>query len=85
MIRNLKHYAWQFVEEDNTIVLIDKREKKTLVLSMAMADSFVRAYVSFKTRQRVNEKKALREGYQRRLEAVAERIGRLRVRLERKK
>ena len=84
MIRNLKHYSWQLIEEDGTIVAFDKKRNVSLVLSMAMADSFVRAYISFKTRQRINEKKALREGYQKRMERMSERISQLKGRLEKK-
>ena len=85
MIRNLKHYSWQLIEEDGTIVAFDKKRNISLVLSMPMADSFVRAYISFKTRQRINEKKALRESYQKRMERMAERISQLRSKLEENK
>lgn len=82
MIRNLKYYSWQLIEEDGTIVAFDKRNNISLVLSMAMADSFVRAYISFKTRQRINEKKVLREKYQKRVEGMLERIEKLKSRKE---
>jgi len=82
MIRNLKHYSWQLIEEDGTIVAFDKKRNVSLVLSMAMADSFVRAYISFKTRKGISEKKALREKYQKRVEGMLERIEKLKSRKE---
>ena len=84
MIRNLKYYSWQLIEEDGTIVAFDKKRNISIVMSMAMADSFVRAYISFKTRKGINEKKALREGYQKRMERMSERISQLKGRLEKK-
>lgn len=82
MIRNLKYYSWQLIEEDGTVVAFDKKRNTSLVMSMAMADSFVRAYIGFKTRKGINEKKVLRERYQRRLERMSERLDKLKSKKE---
>lgn len=60
--RELKYYKWSF--EKNKVTLLEKRVNgEKMTLSMAMADSFVRAYISFKNNQRIEEKKSLADSY----------------------
>ena len=77
MIRELKYYRWIF--DKGKVVLFDKRKNIGFPLNMLMADSFVRAWISFKNRQRVEEKDKLRlaarkqrEKYQARTKALRE-------------
>lgn len=55
-VRNLKYYSWIF--DKGYVYLICKKVggAGSMRLSMPMADSFVRAYISFKNAQRINEK-----------------------------
>lgn len=83
MIRELKYYRWEF--NNNKIILTNKRNGSNFVVSMAMADSFVRAYISFKTCQRNYEKDIVRkatnkriDGYRGRIHKLQEMVGKLR-------
>ena len=82
MIRNLKYYKWVFDEKTNLVCLVDKRLVKTLVLNMTMVDSFVRAYIGFKTRQRTSEKRVLKEKHQKRIEKMLVQIEQLKDKLK---
>lgn len=52
-VRELKYFKWVF--EKDKIVLVNKRENKSFILTMAMADSFSRAYISFKNKYRIEQ------------------------------
>jgi hypothetical protein len=51
--RILKYYEW--VYEDGAVSLLDKRNSNKMVLSMAMAESFCRACIGFRNRQRIEQ------------------------------
>ena len=75
MIRSLKYYDWSF--EKRKISLLDKRATVGMVLAPATSDSFVRAWISFKNRQRIEEKEALRKAFKKQAEKYQEKIERL--------
>ena len=79
MIRNLKNYKW--VYGDGQIMLINKRNSESITLSMAMADSFVRAYISFKVRYNIEQRTLLREQLKRQREVNKVRVDKLKERI----
>jgi hypothetical protein len=77
--RELKDYKWIF--EKGTITLINKRNNNKMPLSLAKADSFVRAYISFKNRHRIEQSKrfhnmmtGMKSRYQERIDKLVRKI-----------
>lgn len=75
MQRELKHYTWIF--EDKKVTLVDKREGIMMTLKMDKMDSLVRAYVSFKTRHRIELCKELRARLKEQGETYRKRVKKL--------
>lgn len=75
MKRELKNYIWIF--ENDIVTLVDKEKGISFVLKMDKLDSLVRAYVSFKTRRRIEMCKELRLKLRKQREAYQERIKKL--------
>ena len=69
--RKLKYYEWSY--ENEKILLLDKKNKNIFELNMAMADSFVRAYISFKNNCRLEREAKLRKNFLARLQRLKER------------
>ena len=77
MTRILKYYTWEY--ENGMVYLVCKKEghQQVMKLSMAMADSFVRAYISFKTHQKIDERNAIHVRLNKKLDAKDVRIQKL--------
>jgi len=83
MIRELKYFKW--VYDNQKITLVDKEKGKSMTLSMKMADSFVRAYISFKVKHNIEQKKLLRAALRVYKEANKEQVKNLKKLLREKK
>ncbi len=70
--RKLNDYKW--VYEKGKITLVNRKTKETMPLKMDKVDSLVRAYISFKNNQRIDEKKVLISRYNVRIEKLLGRI-----------
>jgi len=75
MQRELKHYIWIF--EDKEVTLVDKRKNATMTLKMDKVDSLVRAYISFKTRHRIELCRELRVRLKEQRKIYRERVKKL--------
>lgn len=80
-IRELKYYKWVF--DNDKIILVNKKlgEKNSFILSMAMADSFCRAYISFKNKYRIEQTMKWKNILKKTKEANKQRVERLRNRV----
>ena len=71
-VRELKYYKWIFNE--NKITLVNKKSGQVFDLSMATADSFSRACISFRNRYRIEQVKKWKKYSKNLKEAYGKRI-----------
>ena len=52
-IRELKYYKWVF--DKDKVIIVNKKNNNTFILSMPMFDSLCRASISFRNRYRIEQ------------------------------
>ena len=82
ILRHLKLYIWAFDIDKGTVILFDKKENITMTLPMNKADSFVRAYISFKNRERIEKCKELKTKLRSQREVFIARIAKLKLKIK---
>lgn len=70
--RELKYYRWSY--ENGKITLLEKKTGKEMTILMAMADSFVRGYISFKNKNRIEQTKKAHDKIKKTLEKKVEHL-----------
>jgi hypothetical protein len=77
-VRELKYYKWVF--EKDKVILVNKKDNTSFILTMALADSFSRACISFRNKYRIEQviklrelSKKTKEFYRNKLETLKER------------
>jgi len=80
--RSLKYYEWQL--ENGTVILFDKKLDHKTRLSLAMADSLMRAYISFKNTYRLQREADMRSGYKSRIEKLQIRLALSKLKIKKK-
>ena len=71
--------------DNGSVILFDKKENNKMILTMDKVDSFVRAYISFKTRNRIEKCKELKVKLRLQREIHKERMAKLKAKTSKKK